>query len=60
MKRQGIEVCPSCHSKNIGRLTLNQYFCRECYVEIIITKKKAVYVNINSAEGIKVESIRIG
>ncbi|SET05646.1 hypothetical protein SAMN05660297_01244 [Natronincola peptidivorans] len=60
MKKQEVKYCPICQSKNMGVLTKQNYFCRDCYVEIVITKKKAIYANFNSADGIKVKSIKIG
>lgn len=59
-KAQTINSCPNCGGINIGKLNKYSYFCRECYVEVAITKKNQLYVHINSEDGLLIRKIRVG
>lgn len=28
--------CPNCHSKDIGKIGINQYYCWNCFIELSI------------------------
>jgi len=31
-------TCPNCHSKDIGKIGINQYYCWNCFIELSLTK----------------------
>ncbi len=33
-------TCPNCKSRDIGKIGVNQYYCRECCIELAIIKGK--------------------
>ncbi|SCX92033.1 hypothetical protein [Alkaliphilus peptidifermentans] len=52
--------CPNCGGINIGRLNKYSYFCRECFVEVAITRKNHIYVYIHSEDGMITRRIKVG
>lgn len=30
--------CPNCHSKDIGKIGINQYYCWSCFIELSLSK----------------------
>jgi len=28
--------CPNCHSKDIGKIGVNQYYCWNCFIELTV------------------------
>lgn len=39
--------CPNCHSKNLGKIGAQLYYCWSCYIELAIEKGK---LNIHQIE----------
>lgn len=29
-------VCPNCHSRDIGKIANNQYYCWNCFIELTV------------------------
>lgn len=30
-------ICPNCHSKDIGKIGINQYYCWNCFIELSVS-----------------------
>lgn len=30
--------CPNCHSKDIGKIGINQYYCWNCFIELSLSQ----------------------
>ncbi|MEE6449722.1 hypothetical protein RAH41_04010 [Gottfriedia acidiceleris] len=37
-KGASVVICPNCHSKDLGKIGVNQYYCWGCYIELTINK----------------------
>ncbi|MCL1630466.1 hypothetical protein M3N64_00670 [Sporolactobacillus sp. CPB3-1] len=32
--------CPNCHHSNIGKIGVNQYYCWDCFIELMLVDGK--------------------
>ncbi|MGL4820049.1 MAG: hypothetical protein ACRC5C_08720 [Bacilli bacterium] len=39
--------CPNCKSKDLGRIGVNQYYCWNCFIEIVVNKSE---LNLHQVE----------
>ncbi|SES63242.1 hypothetical protein SAMN05660297_00004 [Natronincola peptidivorans] len=57
-QKEMMSNCPNCGGINLGRLHKKSYFCRDCYVEVAITRKNDIYVHIPSEDGVITRKIK--